>query len=158
MFVCLVLSDFTPLLSSSVREARYRMETQTRNQKHLPERITLHHRVKLRRSRKHTRTHASTRSHRKRVRSSDLDFRLYHYKLVGRYPSILWSITCALQLHQSREGKSRMWHPHLITVATQKDQFPAGEVLANGAAAASHREKEAIRRLSVTSTSPRPAY
>lgn len=158
VFVCLVLSDFTPLPSSSVREARYRMETQTRNQKHLPERITLHHRVKLRRSRKHTRTHASTRSHRKRVRSSDLDFRLYHYKLVGRYPSILWSITCALQLHQSREGKSRMWHPHLITVATQKDQFPAGEVLANGAAAASHREKEAIRRLSVTSTSPRPAY
>lgn len=71
VFVCLVLSDFTPLPSSSVREARYRMETQTRNQKHLPERITLHHRVKLRRSRKHTRTHARTQAHARTERECD---------------------------------------------------------------------------------------
>lgn len=143
--------DFTPSLSAlwwrvcrsvlaqlTGREAWYRTQTHTHQPTPLAWKDPLSSNISKVKAEQETQTVpfpclllCAREGHTRTRTPCDLDFRSYHKGFEGRYPSILYCVTSALQLPPSEWVSEwvRQRDPHLITMATQQDQLPACKVL-----------------------------
>lgn len=119
-----------------------------------PGRIPFHYMVKLRHSWEYKHLNFSVSSFIHKHTHTDRVTLTSNCTTRGSWGGIPASFTlspllCSLPTEQrewkmEKDGENRRWYPHLITMATQQDQFPACKVLASQAVAAVSWGRELI--------------